>query len=126
MKKTPTHIDRVYLLVVEDPGDYYLKPEGVLFIDNLGNHTLYSADSRFNFLKSAVHKFPYQELEVGVTFREHQIRLDDVTENYEDEYDMIVDNIMPILHAIFKGSPRQYFFLEKHFQPNSTNSYYVP
>lgn len=126
MKKQRTHIQTIYTISAEDPGDYYLKPEGVLFIDNLGGHTLYSADSRFNFLRSAVHKFPFSELEEGVEFREHTVRLHNVTDEYEARYDLITENMLPILHAIYQSSPRQYFFLEKHFEPKRTNSFFIP
>jgi hypothetical protein len=126
MKKSSTHIDRIYVIQVEEPDDYYYKPEGVLFIDNQGHHTLYSADSRFNFLKLTVQKFPYADLENGVSFRDHNVRLLNVTDSYREQFYMVVEEIMPILHQIYQTNPRQFFFLEKTFQTEGPNSHFVP
>lgn len=126
MKKSRTHIDRIYVIQVEEPDDYYYKPEGVLFIDNLGNHTLYSADSRFNFLKQTVQKFPYADLENGVSFRDHNVRLLDVTDTYREEFYLVVEEILPILHHVYQSNPRQFFFLEKTLRSEDPNSYFVP
>jgi hypothetical protein len=126
MKKKRTRLTKVYILSVEEPGDYYFKPEGVLFIDEQGHYTLYAADSRHNFLRAAVHKFSYKEMEAGVTFRDHHVQVNDVTLQYEDRFEMVVDDMLPILHAVFNSSPRQFFFLEKFFLPGSQPGYFVP
>jgi hypothetical protein len=126
MKRQRTTIANVYLISVEDPDDYYHKPEGVLFIDNLGNHTLYSADSRYNFLRTAINKFPYKELEEGVEFREHNVRITDLTDTFRAEFDLLIDDMLNILRKIFESSPRQLFFLEKHLDPRVYNQPFVP
>ncbi|KEO84443.1 hypothetical protein [Tumebacillus flagellatus] len=126
MKRQRTHITHVYLVGVEDPDDYYHKPEGVLFIDNLGNHTLYSADSRYNFLRNAINKFPYQDLEEGVEFRDHNVRITDLTDSFRQEFDLVIDEMLLILRKVFEGSPRQLFFLEKHLNPDNHNQPFVP
>ncbi|PWK14360.1 hypothetical protein [Tumebacillus permanentifrigoris] len=126
MKRQRTHISHVYLVSVEDPDDYYHKPEGVLFIDNLGNHTLYSADSRFNFLRNAVHKFPYKELEEGVAFRDHEVRITDLTDTFRAEFELTVDDMLEILKRVYESSPLQLFFLEKHLDPQNYNQPFVP
>lgn len=126
MKRKHTHITKVYLVSVEEPGDYYHNPEGVLFIDNLGNHSLYSADSRYNFLRNAVYKFPYADLEVGVDFREHNVRIQDITEQFRDRFNLVIEEMLDILRTIYEGSPRQFFFLEKHLQPEHYNPPFIP
>ncbi|ARU63083.1 hypothetical protein CBW65_20455 [Tumebacillus avium] len=126
MRKKPTHITKVYTLNVEDPGDYYYKPEGVLFIDEQGNYTLFAADSRHNFLRTAVHKFPYKDLEEGVEYRNHHLQLNDVTLQYAPRFDMVVDEMLDILQAVFTGSPRQFFFLERFFLPGSPHNHFTP
>jgi hypothetical protein len=126
MKKSRTHIERIYVIQVEEPDDYYYKPEGVLFIDNQGHHTMYSADSRFNFLKLTVQKFPYADLENGVSFRDHNVKLLDVTDQYREQFYLVVEEIIQILKKIYESNPRQFFFLEKTFQTDGTNSHFVP
>jgi len=126
MRKQRTHIKHIYMIHVEDPGDYYLKPEGVLFVDNQGYHTLFSADSRFNFLRSTVQKFPFAELVNGVTFREHNVRLDDVTASFADRFDLLVDEMLEILRTIYDSNPRQHFYLEKFMQPDTTRNHFIP
>ncbi|TCP59455.1 hypothetical protein EV586_101674 [Tumebacillus sp. BK434] len=126
MRKKPTRITKIYILNVEDPGDYYFKPEGVVFLDDLGNYTLFAADSRHNFLRTAVHKFPYQDLEEGVEHRDHHLQLNDVTLQHASRFDLVVDEMLDILHAIFNGSPRQFFFLERFFQPGKAHNHIAP
>ncbi|MBL0387717.1 hypothetical protein JJB07_13835 [Tumebacillus sp. ITR2] len=126
MKRQRTHITHVYLVSVEEPDDYYHKAEGVLFIDNLQNHTLYSLDSRFNFLRNAVHKFPFKELEEGVEFRDHNVRLTDLTDSFREQFDLVIDDMLAILRKVYEGSPHQLFFLEKHLNPENYNQPFVP
>ncbi|ASS75121.1 hypothetical protein CIG75_09110 [Tumebacillus algifaecis] len=125
MRKKPTRITNVYLINVEEPDDYYYKPEGVLFLDEQGHFTLFTADSRHNFLRAAVQKFPYKELEESVIYRNHQVQLNDVTLQYEERFDLHVDDMLPILHAIYNGSPRQFFFLEPFFLPGNSYNHFV-
>ncbi|HEU4965287.1 MAG TPA: hypothetical protein VFV52_15770 [Bacilli bacterium] len=126
MRKKPTFLSKVYSLQVEEPNDYYFKPEGVVFVDEKGNYTLYAADSRHNFLRSILQKFPERDLEQGVSFKEHQVKAVDLTDLYEPYFEMIVDEILSILHRVYKSSPRQYFFLEKFFDPKRVNQQFVP
>jgi hypothetical protein len=126
MKRQMIKLERIYIMNIEDPGDYYFKPEGVLFIDDKGNHTLYSHDSRHNFLRSVVTKFPYAELEAGVTFREHSAHLVNVIDQYRDRFDLVIEEIHDILRLIYEANPRQYFFLDKHFQNGGVNNYFTP
>jgi hypothetical protein len=114
MKKQRTHIAKIYMMNVEEEGDYYRKPEGVLFVDNQGEPTLFSNDSRYNFLRSAVQKFSYEDLESGVTFRDQNIQLVDVTAVYADRFALLLDDIPAIIRHIHESSPRQHFFLEKY------------
>lgn len=126
MRKKPVFLKKVYSLQVEEPGDYYYKPEGVVFIDEKNNHTLYALDARHNFLRSIVQKFPFEELEQSVSFRDHHVKVVDLTEQYEPFFEMVVDEIPNLLHRIFKSSPRQYFFLERHLDPRWINQQFVP
>jgi cystathionine beta-lyase family protein involved in aluminum resistance len=126
MKKQIIKIIKIYIMNIEEPGDYYFKPEGVLFIDEKGNHTLYSGDSRHNFLRSLVQKFHYAELEEGVTFREHSAHLVNVTDQYAERFDLRIEEIHDILRQISETNPRQYFFLDKHFKNGGLNSYFMP
>lgn len=128
MKRTKdsTRIVNVYLVTVEEPDDYYHRPEGVVFIDNQGYFTLYTSDSRHNFLRAAIQKFPYEELEAEVTFQNHQVKLIDVTDQYEPEFDMVLDDMLAILHKVYLTSPRQFFFLEKFFRTSEFPSHFIP
>lgn len=118
MRKPVIKLAKVYVVNVEDPGDYYFRPEGVLFVDEKGNHTLYAHDSRHNFLKAAVQKFPWEELTEGVSFREHTVRLIDLTSQMDDLFFLLVDEMPDMLQRLYDGSPRQYFFLEKYLEQN--------
>lgn len=118
MRKPVIKLAKVYVVNVEDPGDYYFRPEGVLFVDEKGNHTLYAHDSRHNFLKAAVQKFPWEELTEGVSFREHTVRLIDLTSQMDEHFFLLVDEMPDMLQRLYDGSPRQYFFLEKYLEQN--------
>ncbi len=125
-RKNSTRIDKVYLATIEEPDDYYHRPEGVVFIDNQAYFTLYTTDSRHNFLRAAIQKFPYAELEAEVKFQNHAVRLVDVTSQYEPDFDMSIDDMLDILKKIYDTSPRQYFFLEKFFRPSEFPSHFIP
>jgi hypothetical protein len=114
MRNQLIKISKIYTINIEDPGDYYFRPEGVLFVDEKGHPTLFSTDSRHNFLKSIVQKFTWAELEEGVVFREHSARLIDVTDQHSASSSLLVDEMLDILHRIYDSSPRQFFFLEKY------------
>ncbi|MFD2168771.1 hypothetical protein [Tumebacillus lipolyticus] len=126
MKKKRTALTKIYLVNVEDPDDYYFKPEAVLFLDENGYFTLYTTDSRHNFLRAAVQKYPYQELEDGVHHRNHHLQLHDITLQLGEEYDLLVDEMFAMLHTIYNWSPRQHFYLEKHLSVSSLQNGFIP
>lgn len=119
MRKPVVKLANVYVVNVEEPGDYYYRPEGVLFVDEKDNHTLYALDSRHNFLKAVVQKFPWEELIESVHFRDHHVRLIDMTSQMDEQFLLLVDEIPAMLQRLYNGSPRQYFFLEKHLEQNN-------
>jgi hypothetical protein len=97
-----------------------------LFIDDLGHHTLYCSDVRHNFLRQVIQKFPYRSLEEGITFREHHVKLQNITISMTEKYGTELPMMTQVLHDLYKRSPRQYDFLAKFLQNQQTNSYYAP
>lgn len=113
-KKEPSF--QAFLILVETAGDYYHNPEGVCVVDADGTYRVYSLDSRHNFLRAAVLKFPLSELAgKGVAYRDAHIRLEGL-EPFRAARGLLDASPHAVLAALFKHNPRQYFFLEGHLE----------
>lgn len=114
MPKKDSSLFSAFLILVEAKGDYYHNPEGVCIVDAEGAYRVHSLDSRHNFLRAAVLKFPVAELtERGVTDRDTHIRLEDL-EPFRVAHGLLDAGPDAMLAALFEHNPRQYFFLERH------------
>ena len=102
-----------FLIHVESEGDFFFTPEGVLLtVDNL-SYQVYSLDSRHNFLRAAVTKFPLEQLlGDGVTFRGAQIKLEPIGA-IAAGIDRVKESSRTIIGDLYQSQPERYFFLKK-------------
>jgi hypothetical protein len=118
-QKQPVPIQSVYSIFVEEPGDFYFHPRGVLFVDEKLNHSIFCSDVDHNFLMSVIRKFPYDELEAGTEYKGHQFEFKNLTEELIEQFGTHPDAMPKILESLYGTSPRQYGFLAKFLQENS-------
>lgn len=118
-QKQPVPIHAVYSIFIEEAGDFYFHPRGVLFVDEKFNHSLFCSDVDHNFLMSIIRKFPYKELEAGTEFKGHQIECKNITQEMTERFGSHPDAMPEILNRLFQTSPRQYGFLARFLQDNS-------
>ncbi len=103
-----------YLIWVEDASDYYFSPEGVCVITDDQSYTVYSLDSRHNFLRSAVLKFPItQLLEPGITFRGAHIKLEDLA-SFREKQGLSDAPVHELLRALYHENEERHFYLYRH------------
>ncbi len=104
----------VYLIHVEPEGDFFFTPEGVLItLDNI-SYQVYCLDSRHNFLRAAVTKFPLAQLTGdGVMYRGANIKLEPL-QSLETNHDKAKEASFTILEEIYRSNPERYFFLSKY------------
>jgi len=105
-----------FLIHVEPEGDFFFTPEGILItIDNL-SYQVYSLDSRHNFLRAAVTKFPLDLLQgEGVTYRGAQIKLEPIR-SIDTKIDKAKATVFSLLSELYLANPERYFFLGKLFK----------
>jgi hypothetical protein len=109
--KKGTQVETIFVILTEEENDYYFKPEGVLFIDDLGHHTLYCSDVRYNFLRQVIQKFPYSSLEEGISFRDHQVKIQDITASMAEKFGTDLSVMTQVLQELYDRSPRHFDFL---------------
>jgi hypothetical protein len=110
-------IHKVYLFSVEEETDYIFTPSGIVLVLNNNNFKLYSTSSHHNRFRSVLNKFSWSELEHGVSFRNAEYRIDDVTDEFENQGWTSVDSIPDILRHLYTANRLQLFFLQRYVDP---------
>lgn len=119
-RKKSTTITFVYVIQTEEVYDYYFKPEGILFIDDQGHHTLYCSDVRHNFLRHVIQKFPFKSLEEGISYRDHFIKIKDITDSMVQKFGVDLSMMKQVLYDLHQLSPRQYDFLKRFLNESAS------
>ena len=110
----PAESYRAYLILVEGPGDYYFAPEGVLAIAADGGHTVYSLDSRHNFLRAALLRSPLERLLAdGALYRGALIKLEDLSA-FRARTGLEGAPVNALLRALFEENRRRHAYLARH------------
>lgn len=107
------HLKRVYLLSVEEAGDYIFTPDGVVVLLENGHFRLYCPNSSHNRYRAALNKFPWEELERGVVFRETGIRLADITSDIQRRGWTDTSSIPALLAHLYEENPKHLHFLRR-------------
>ena len=105
-----------YLVHVEGPGEHYFEPEGLCVVGDNLSYTVYSLDSRHNFLRAAVVKFPLSDLlDDGVHFRGSHIKLEDLTP-YREQRGLLNASVDDLLSVLYRDNPLRHYFLLRYAQ----------
>lgn len=107
-----TRLHGVYLLSVEEPGDYIFIPSGVVILMERQQFQVYCAKSSHNLYRQAIHKYAMDELLKGVQYRDHGFRLEEVEAPMGRNAWVDTSNIPEILHFLYQQNPRHLFFLK--------------
>lgn len=122
-RKRPEETETDYaawLVWVEDEGESYYTPEGVFVVYPDQVYRMYCLDSRHNFLRAAVQKYPLEELaQEGVLFRGSSIRLEDLAP-IRERHGLQGGNARALLQALYHDNARYYHFLERFGSSQST------
>ncbi|MCL6592414.1 MAG: hypothetical protein K6T31_00425 [Alicyclobacillus sp.] len=106
-------VSKVYLLSTEErPGDVYTVT-GVVVRMSDGRFSVFCPSASHNLYKAAVDKFPWNELERGVSFRGTAMRLTDWTQRLTGSPEGNEQPVSSLLAALYQENPRQYFFLRR-------------
>ena len=103
-----------YLILVELPHDDFFSAEGVCTIGTDGSYTVYSDDSRHNFLRQAILKHPLQELlEDGVRHRGALVRLEDLAQ-YREQRQLTAAAAPELLAAMYRENSVRHYYLARY------------
>lgn len=103
----------VYVLSVEEPGDYLFVPAGVVILMERERFIVHCIKSSHNLYRQAIHKFSVDELLRGVDYRDHGFRLEDVTAPMAERGWVDSASIPDILRRLYEQNQRHMFFLER-------------
>lgn len=107
-------LDRVFILEVEEAGDFIFVPSGVVFVTERHRIQLYCASSNHNRYRAALVRHQWEELENGVRFRDTEYRLNDITQEMTDMGWRYVSASNLILRHLYVTNQRNLFFLERY------------
>ncbi|MHB1627590.1 MAG: hypothetical protein ACYCVB_04325 [Bacilli bacterium] len=103
-----------YLILVEGPGEYYFAPEGLCVVGDNHSYAVYSLDSRHNFLRAAVMKFPLADLlGDGVSFRSAHIKLEDLAP-FREARSLQSASATDLMQALYLDNPLRHHFLARY------------
>jgi hypothetical protein len=105
---------KAFLILVEPNGDYFFSSEGVCIISADQTYTVYCLDSRHNFLRAAVLKFPLSQLiEHPVLFRGAQVKLEDLSE-FREQHGLADSSAHALISAIYERNRERHYYLERY------------
>ncbi|OFW74874.1 MAG: hypothetical protein A2201_04795 [Alicyclobacillus sp. RIFOXYA1_FULL_53_8] len=107
-------IHKVYVLAVEEPGDDILTPQGIVIVMFNLRFTVYSTGANHNLFRSVVHKYPWDQLEQGVYFRNQGFRATDVTDVVDQLGLKKASDSSAILRHLYESNQRQFYFLQRY------------
>ncbi|MCL6518118.1 MAG: hypothetical protein K6T67_14345 [Alicyclobacillus sp.] len=104
---------RVYLLSVEEPGDYVFTPEGVVVLLENGHFQLYCPSASHNRFRAALNRFSWDELENGVVYRDASMRLTDITADMALCGWTDPSSVPAMLRHLYRQNPKHLHFLRR-------------
>ncbi len=111
-----TRIDKVYVLSIEEPGDFVFQPAGVVIVFENRHFQVYSTSADHNRLRATLHRYAWGDLELGVSHQGTDYRLEDVTEDTARHGWVHAGSTPQILRWLYENNPRQLFFLARFVQ----------
>jgi len=107
-------VQRIFLLEVQEPGDYLLQVSGVVVLYSNQRFDVYSSSANHNRFRAAVHKFPFSELAQGVLWKGAEYRLTETDVQTDLEGTDNAGTVSTLLGQLYAENPRQLFFLKKY------------
>ncbi|WP_026961965.1 hypothetical protein [Alicyclobacillus herbarius] len=117
-----TRIDKIYILSVEEPGDFVFSPAGVVILLENKHFKVYSSSSEHNRYRATLQRYSWKELEDGIHHRGADYRLEDVTADMARHGWVDASSTPDILHCLYETNPRQMFFLKRVLQSITDSS----
>lgn len=103
-----------YLILVELPHDDFFSAEGVCTIGSDNSYTVYSDDSRHNFLRQAILKHPLDELlGAGAQHRGALVRLEDLA-RWREQHQLITAAPAELLAAMYRDNSVRHHYLARY------------
>lgn len=105
---------QAYLIHVEPPGDLYFSPEGICVVGSDQTYSVYCLDSRHNFLRAAVLKFPLVQLvNHTVQFRGAQVKLEDLA-SYRESRNLMFASVKELMTALYEENRMRHYYLAQY------------
>lgn len=105
----------VFVLEVEEVGDYVFEIAGIVFLYSNQKFQLISASgANHNRFRAAINRFTFEQLQEGVTWKNAEFRLKPFEEDVKQEGWENPDGVPVLLQRMYNQNPRQLFFLKKH------------
>lgn len=109
-------VDEVYVLEVQEPGDYLLQVSAIVIFYNTKRFEVYSDSANHNRFRSVIQKFSLEELMRGMHWKEAEYRL--TVADFGAAGSLADDGVFPavptILQSLYRRNPRQLYFLRKY------------
>jgi len=111
----------IAVLLIEESGDYYHKPEAIVITDTDDHTVVYCQDARYNFIQAALHKHAIGAIaQKGVLFRNQHLEAKQIDlGEFQLESPFGVTTREEIIRTLFRRNPRQFWFLEKYIDGKS-------
>lgn len=107
-----TRLRGVFLLSVEEPGDYLFVPAGVVILMEREQFQIFCVKSCHNLYRQVIYKFPIDELLKGVHYRDTGFRLEDISDTLARHGWLDTSAVPEILGHLYEKNPRHLFFLK--------------
>lgn len=113
-------ITRVYILSVEEPGDFIFTPGGAIVLFANGQFKVFCVPSSHNLFRAALNRHSWEQLEKGIEYKGAEFRVDDVTTDMTNKGWTHASSIPLILRNLYESNPRHLFFLERFVSDPTT------
>ncbi|QQE76842.1 hypothetical protein [Alicyclobacillus sp. SO9] len=109
-----TKVEDIFVLSVEEPGDYVFEPSGVVVLYSNKKFQLYSTSANHNRFRAALNRFSWTELTKGVVWKDAEYRITPVEDSVKQTDWEDPQQVPAVLQRLYNMNPKYLFFLERH------------
>ncbi|WP_054969415.1 hypothetical protein [Alicyclobacillus ferrooxydans] len=109
-------VQSVYVLLVEEPGDFTMEPRAVVIVLGNSQFRVYSVRAEHNRLRSVMNRHNWADLEAGIQAAGTHYRLQARTSDIIEKGWTSLEAIPEILSWLRELYPRHLFFLDQQIQ----------